>query len=63
MILSAADTYGWVTPNLVDVFVRYVFDTIDASLFVSIVLWPFKEIIAIFLYLEDEKHFTPMNEF
>ena len=26
-------------------------------------LWPFKEILEIFLYLDDEKHFTPMHEF
>ena len=63
MILSAADTYGWVEPNIVDVIVKYIFNTIDASIFISILLWPFKEIIGVFLYLEDEKHFSPMNEF
>ena len=42
---------------------EFIFDYIDNSLFINVLLWPFKEILGIFLYLEDEKHFTPMHEF
>lgn len=50
-------------PNFIDAGFRYFFETFDNSIFVNILLWPFKEVLSIFLYLDDEKHFSPMHEF
>lgn len=48
---------------MIDEVAKYYFQVVDNSIFVSIFMWPFKEVLSVFLYMEDEKHFSPMQEF
>lgn len=63
MIFEAGDVYGWWGQNIIDETFKYIFDTLDSSIFINILLWPLHEILGVFLFLEDEKHFSAMHEF
>ena len=63
MALAAAEQYSLIESNVIqDAFV-YLFEQLDASIFVSILSYPVKETLTVFLYAEDERRFEPMKEF
>lgn len=62
MILEAAELYGWFGPNVLNEAFKYLFDSLDSSIFVNFMLYPMREILGLFLYIEDEGHFSPMHE-
>ena len=63
MFLEAGEKYEWFGPNAVEVGFKYFFESLNNSIFINIMLYPMREILGMFLYLEDEQHFSPMNEF
>lgn len=62
MLFAAMHTWGWVDNNLYDEVFAWLFVNIETNFIVGFMVYPTKELMSTFLELEDEKEFTPMNE-
>lgn len=62
MMLAAAEQWGWLGPNIFDEIFEFIFDQLDNNILISILAWPVKETLGVFLYIDEEEHFSPMNE-
>lgn len=62
MIMAAMSQWGWVDSNLYDEVFAWLFVNIESNFIIGFMVFPMKELISTFLELEDEKKFTPMNE-
>ena len=62
MIVAAWEAWGWVDSNFYDDIVKWFFVEIDSNYIIGFMVYPVKELIGTFLELEDNKKFTPMNE-
>lgn len=61
-MLAAAEQWGWFGPNPIDSFFGFVFEQLDNNIIMGLGFWPIQEALGIFLYIDKEEHFTPMNE-
>ena len=63
MMLTLAEKHAWIDTNILDDILNHYLYAIDSSLFIKLMLAPMREVLGLFLYLEDEKQFSPMHEF
>ena len=63
MIFAAMEQWEWVESNIYDDIIGWLYVTIEANIITRMLVWPIKELMSAFLYLEEESRFTPLNEF
>lgn len=62
MLFAAMAQWGWLDSNFYDEIFAWFFVNIDSNYIIGFMVYPTKQLIGTFLELEDDKKFTPMNE-
>lgn len=62
MFFAAMEQWGWVDSNVYDLVFSWLYVNLESNFIVGFLVFPTKQLIGTFLQLEDEKRFTPLNE-
>lgn len=62
LFLEIMEVWGWFGPNIIEEVLYAFTETWDYNFFTGFLEWPIHEALSVFLFVDRENHFKPMNE-